>query len=384
MASHGEKVKIFRAHLFFWLGFVLLEMLCPARSYSANPPQSETDIEVFTRQGCPHCAAAKPFLAQLQQERPALRVLIRDVEKDPSALARLRELATQHGGQAVGVPAFYLRGTLLIGYRSANTTGQQILALLDRESSLAGTVYFPFFGQVSVGALGLPVFTLLVGLLDGFNPCAMWVLLFLLSLLVNLRDRRKMFLIGGTFVAVSGMVYFAFMAAWLNVFLLIGLSRMTQLVLGGIASLIGAINLKDFFAFGRGFSLRIPESAKPGLYARVRRILQAENLSGAFATVIVLAVLVNMIELLCTAGLPAMYTQILSLRQLPWWDYYAYLLLYNVAYMFDDSLMLTIAVVTLSHHKLQEKEGRWLKLVSGAVMLSLGIILIVTPGWLTA
>jgi hypothetical protein len=313
--------------------------------------------------------------------------------------------------QALGVPAFYGRGELLIGYLSADTTGARLKALLAspegqiEELALEGacpaeaplpcpqeslestidmeTVDTPFFGRLSVRALGLPAFTLLLGLLDGVNPCAMWVLLFILSLLVNLRDRRKMVLIGGTFVAVSGFVYFAFMAAWLNIFLLVGLSWVTQVVLGGVAMLVGALNIKDFFAFGRGMSLVIPAVAKPGMYARVRRVLQAEHLPGALAGVIVLAVLVNTIELLCTAGLPAVYTRILTLRQLPWWAYYGYLGLYNVAYMFDDSVMLILAVVTLGRRKFQEKEGRWLKLLSGVVMLGLGVALIAQPGWLT-
>jgi hypothetical protein len=181
---------------------------------------------------------------------------------------------------------------------------------------------------------------------------------------------------------VSGFVYFAFMAAWLNIFLLVGLSWATQVVLGSVAMLVGALNIKDCFAFGRGVSLGIPVVAKPGIYARVRRILQAEHLPGALAGVIVLAVLVNTIELLCTAGLPAVYTRILTLRQLPWWAYYGYLGLYNVAYMFDDSVMLILAVVTLGRRKLQEKEGRWLKLLSGVIMLGLGVALIAQPGWL--
>jgi hypothetical protein len=368
------------------------------------------DLEMFGREGCPRCAAAERFLADLQREWPALQIVVHDIGKNPRALARLQELAVLMGVQTLGVPAFYVRGELLIGYLSAATTGARLKALLAspvsqiEEPALEGacpaeapltcaqeslelpadteTVDTPLFGRLSVRALGLPIFTLLLGLLDGLNPCAMWVLLFLLSLLVNLRDRRKMVLIGGTFVAVSGCVYFAFMAAWLNIFLLVGLSWGTQVVLGGVAVLVGALNIKDFFAFGHGISLSIPMVAKPGMYARVRRILQAEHLPGALAGVIVLAVLVNMIELLCTAGLPAVYTRILTLRQLPWWAYYGYLGLYNVAYMLDDSVMLILAVVTLGRRKLQEKEGRWLKLLSGIVMLGLGAVLIARPAWL--
>jgi hypothetical protein len=156
-----------------------------------------------------------------------------------------------------------------------------------------------------------------------------------------------MLLIGGTFVVVSGLIYFAFMAAWLNLFLLVGLSGVTQVLLGGFAVLVGTLNIKDFLAFGRGVSLAIPAVARPGIYAGVRRILQAEHLPAALAGVIVLAMLVNTIELLCTAGLPAVYTRILTLHHLPWWTYYGYLALYNVAYMFDDSPILILAVVTL-------------------------------------
>ena len=140
--------------------------------------------------------------------------------------------------------------------------------------------------------------------------------------------------------------------------------------------------MKDFFALHRGISLSIPETVKPGLYARIRSILQAEHFAGAIAGVVVLAGLVNLVELLCTAGFPALYTQILTLQQMPAWEYYSYLGLYNLAYIFDDSLMVTIAVVTLSRRKLQERAGRWLKLVNGAVMVGLGILLLMKPEWL--
>ncbi len=243
-------------------------------------------------------------------------------------------------------------------------------------------IELPLFGSVRASDMGLPLFTFVVGLIDGFNPCAMWILVFLLSVLVNIKDRRKIILIAGTFVVVSGLAYFAFMAAWLNLFMLIGLARPAQVILGVFALLIGAINIKDFFAFKKGVSLSIPESSKPGLYKRVREIVSAKYLTAALTSVIVLAVIVNMVELLCTAGLPALYTQILTMQELPAWKNYLYLALYIVAYMLDDTLLLTIVVITLSNRKLQEKEGRWLKLISGLVIFALGIVMIFKPEWL--
>lgn len=244
------------------------------------------------------------------------------------------------------------------------------------------SIAIPWLGELRVADVGLPFFTLLVGLVDGFNPCAMWILVFLLSVLVNIPDRRKIIAIAGTFVLVSGLAYFAFMAAWLNLFVLIGIARPVQILLACMALFIGVINVKDFFAFKKGISFSIPESQKPGLVKRVRSIVTAKYLTVAIAGAVSLAVVVNLVELLCTAGLPALYTQILTMHAMPWWKNYLYLALYIVAYMFDDAMLLTVAVVTLSHHKLQENEGRWLKLVSGVVILLLGLVMLFRPDWL--
>jgi glutaredoxin len=244
------------------------------------------------------------------------------------------------------------------------------------------SIKVPLFGDLQVSALGLPAFTFLIGLIDGFNPCAMWVLVFLLSVLVNIEDRRKMIAIAGTFVVISGVAYFAFMAAWLNAFMLIGITRPVQIGLGSVAMFIGIVNIKDFFAFKKGLSFSIPESQKPGIYARVRKIVTAKYLTAAISAAVVLAVVVNIVELLCTAGLPALYSQILIMQELPTWANYCYLGLYNVAYMLDDSILLGIVVITLSRRKLQEREGRWLKLISGVVIVALGAAMIFKPNWL--
>lgn len=315
------------------IGLVVLVFLLPA---GAEGPPSP-DIEMFSREGCPYCEAALVFLEELRRQRPELRIQVHDVQEDAHARARFLALARRERVEHLGVPAFHVRGRLIIGFSGPETTGAELKALLELPpTGLTGgargpdirvveTIDVPVFGRLSVRDLGLLTFTVVLGLLDGFNPCAMWVLLFVLSLLVNLRDRAKMALIGRTFVLVSGVVYFAFMAAWLNLFLLVGISRLTQVLLGLIAAVIGALNVKDFVALGRGPSLAIPRSVRPALYARVRAVVMAEHPAAALGGVIVLAVLVNVVELLCTAGFPAVYTRILTLRELPVWQYYGLL-----------------------------------------------------------
>lgn len=181
---------------------------------------------------------------------------------------------------------------------------------------------------------------------------------------------------------VSGAVYYAFLAAWMNVFLAVGMSEPLRWTLAVIAVAIGTINVKDFFAWGRGPSLSIPAAARPGLVARMRRVLAAEALPASLLAVAILAVLVNFVELLCTAGIPAIYTAVLAQHQLGVAMYYAYLALYIAGYIADDTLMVALAVLALGSGRLTERAGRRLKFVSGVLMLVLGGVLAFRPAWL--
>jgi glutaredoxin len=397
---------LFGALKFFQMAYAGSASEMPATA--GNPSVAAADIEVFVRAGCPHCAEAEQFLAELGTEKPGLRIVIRDIVADASAFERLKTLAESRQENGIRVPAFWVGGQLIVGYSEQASTGNTIRQALARASrqntgladeagsceakddslscdaaSAAAIQPEPeifqvtLFGKhITLEQVGLPMFTLAMGLLDGFNPCSMWVLILMISMLAPMRNRPRMLAVAGTFVVVEGIAYFVFMAAWLNLFLLIGLSRVSELAIAAIAIAAGAINLKDFWAFGAGISLSIPASAKPGIYARIRAILQAENLAGAMIGAVLLAVMVQIVELLCTSGFPALYTRILTLRQLDSLGYYGYLLLYNLAYMFDDVVVLAIGVITLSQQRLQEKEGRRLKLISGLVMVGLGIYLL--------
>ena len=362
-----------------WLA-LLFCLLWPFR-VDAEPSVETQVLWVYVRDGCPHCAAVKQFLPQAAAQRPHLKIVYRSLDKDTKARAELIELSHQAGLWPPGVPTFVMQGRVMAGFGDAETSGPKLLAFIDGAAT-NHKIDVGWFGDISLERLGLPLFTLAMGLLDGFNPCAMWVLLFLLSLLIRLQNRGRMALVAGTFVLVSGAVYYAFMAAWLNVFLIMGMSNPVRWTLAGLAFLIGAVNTKDFFAFKQGLSFSIPESAKPGLYARIRQLLQTKALAASLVSVTVLAILVNFIELLCTAGLPAIYTAVLSQQGLGMLEYYAYLLLYIAGYIADDTLMVTIAVITLGSHKLTEQSGRWLKLLSGLVMLALAAAMLLRPDWL--
>jgi hypothetical protein len=219
--------------------------------------------------------------------------------------------------------------------------------------------------------------------MDAFNPCAFFVLLFLLSLLVHAKSRTRMAIVGGTFVLFSGLVYFVFMAAWLNVFLIAGELRVITVIAGLLALTVAALNIKDFFWFKEGPSLSIPESAKPGLFKRMRGIVATGSLGPMLASTVLLAIVANSYELLCTAGFPMVYTRVLTLAELETWQYYAWLAVYNVIYVIPLLAIVIVFVKTMGARKLSESEGRILKLVSGFMMLGFGLMLLAAPQWLT-
>lgn len=365
-----------------WLLMTFLLLLTMSALPAAEQKRQDADqstLEVFVRDGCPHCAEAKAFLPAFEREHPWVRIVYRHVDSDDAARQALAGYSQSADIWPPGVPSFVYDGRMLVGFDNAERTGPQLAELVGRHGPPQAVVESGLLGTLSVSRLGLPLFTLAMGLLDGFNACAMWVLLFLLSLLVHLHDRRRMALIAGTFVLASGAVYYAFMAAWLNFFLLLGISATLHMVLGGVALAIGAVNVKDFMRPGRGFSLSIPDSAKPGIYARMRAVLTADTLPASLAGIAALAVMVNFIELLCTAGLPAIYTSVLAQQDLGPSAHYAYLGLYTLGYIADDTLMVTIAVAALGSPRISVHTGRWLKLLSGTVMIALGVLLILRP-----
>jgi hypothetical protein len=346
----------------------------------------------FWSETCPHCQQARPFVEAIPRQRPWVVLHALEVSRHRDNAQRFVHMAAELGQPAEAVPTLIWCGRMEVGWQDAATSGARLVEALDEcraggvaaASQADSSVEVPLLGKVDPASLSLPLFTVVIAGLDAFNPCAFFVLLFLLSLLAHQKDRRRMLTVGGIFVLASGAMYFAFMAAWLNVFQYLGALAWITLAAGALAIVVGAINVKDFFAFEQGLTLSIPESAKPDIYRRARAILQAENPAGMLAATAFLAIAANFYELLCTAGFPMVYTRILTLHEPALAARYAWLALYNVIYVVPLALIVLAFVGTLSAHKLTEREGRLLKLMSGAMMLELGLVLALRPEWLNS
>ena len=370
---------------------------------------------------CPHCQASKPFLDEIAGRKQWLEIKRYSVKDNPENARFYFNTAKSLGVEALSVPGFVFCRQVMIGYDSATTTGAELERALDAchaeraahsgaasspesagtgdaspgqgpgaasQSATGGsgpgtTVHLPIFGTVNTQALSLPLLTVVLAGVDAFNPCAFFVLLFLLSLLVHAKSRARMMIVGGTFVLFSGVVYFIFMAAWLNVFLIAGELRAITVIAGLIALTVAALNIKDYFWFKEGPSLSIPDAAKPGLFKRMREVVTTGSMGPMLASTVLLAIVANSYELLCTAGFPMVYTRTLTLAKLESWQYYAWLAAYNAIYVLPLLAIVIVFTRTMGARKLTESEGRILKLVSGFMMLGFGLVLLFAPNLLT-
>ena len=231
------------------------------------------------------------------------------------------------------------------------------------------------FGKINISSLSLPILTIILGGLDSFNPCAFFILIFLLNLLLYARSRRRMLLIGGVFIFFSGLLYAIFMFLLFETFLLnrehVGI---ITIIAGSLALTLGAINIKDFFFFKKGASLSIPEDKKLGIYKKMRNLVKNPQVSAAIIGTMVLAGTVNFYELLCTLGLPLVFTQKLALYDMSAIEYYTYIFFYNVVYVIPLIIIVLIFVFTLGKRKLTEWHGQVMKLVTGIMLASFGIL----------
>lgn len=378
--------------------------------------ENKVDLYLFYSKSCPHCRAERLFLSSIKDDYPELRIHEYEISDRENAIL-LNKMCEAYNTKPLGVPMTFIGDRYIIGFGDRWTTGKEIenaikecikrkcvdpgnkiglnvttttsetkstrVTTIPSHKNVSYVVDVPLIGKVNVSKIGLPIFTIIIAGLDGFNPCALWVLCFLLTLLIYAKSRKKMLLIGSIFVFASGFVYFLFMTAWLNFFLLIGYVNLLRIIIAIMAIAAGIINIKDFFFFKKGLSLTIPEWAKPRLFKKMRALVHESTLPMVIFGTIVLAFTANTFELLCTAGFPAIYTRILTLHSLSKWVYYSYLVLYNVVYVIPLAIVVAIFVVTMGAHRFREKHGRILKLIGGLLMLILGLVLLIKPELLT-
>lgn len=350
-------------------------------------------INFFYLPTCPHCTEQKPIIAELEEELPDIPVRWHDAST-PEGSALFFRMAQEAGldTSRLGVPTIFIGKHAFVGL---HTKEQLLAAVRDcQERCDAGAEHevavqemttdlkefeLPFLGKTDLTAFSLPLLAIVLGLIDGFNPCAMWVLVYLISVLVGVNDKRKLWIIVGSFVAASGILYFLFMTAWINLFLIIGYLKPLTILIGLVALGGGILSLKEYLTTKGDLTCEVGDAASHRkTMKRIDRIVQEPLTWALTLSIIALAFIVNSVEFVCSAAIPAVFTQVLALSDLAPIHHYAYIALYTFAFMLDDLLIFGLAAFAIST-TFGSRYAKYCRLFGGAIMIILGAILVFAP-----
>lgn len=385
----------------------VISLLIPIFSYAQSEPSGDVGLSIyfFWAEGCPHCAKEEIFLDKIKKKyKDQIEIFDYEVSQNPQNVEILQKMGKKFDTDVSGVPFTVVEDKYFVGFDDEDTTGRAIETYIDHllnarsgviqeennneiqtevaSTTMVESVKIPFFGSINLKSFSLPVITIILGILDGFNPCAMWALLFLISLLLGMEDKKRMWILGSAFIIASATVYFLFMAAWLNLILFLGFVIWIRILIGLVALFSGGYNIREFFKNKEGACKVSGTENKKKIFEKLKQVTYKNKFWLALGGIILLACAVNLVELICSAGLPAVYSQILALNNLSTWQYYSYILLYIFFFMIDDLFVFFVAMITLQMTGVSGKYSRWSSLVGGILMLLIGLLLIFKHEWL--
>ena len=370
-------------------------------------------LYLFYGDGCPHCAQEKIFLDSIKDSYDNLDIVMYEVWKNPENQKFLEQVKTELGIQRSGVPVTIIGDTYMVGWSEA-LEGRITRAIrfynqneyvdvieqirngsfvkteeyeteFDKEeekSDDSATVKVPIIGNVNLKNVSLTTAGVILGLIDGFNPCAMWVLLFLISMLIGMKNKKRMWIIGLTFLGSSALVYMLIMLSWLNIVVSVATSIWVRNLIACIAIIGGIVNLVNFFKHQDSGCSVVDEKKRKSVFSRIKKFTQEKSLILALIGAVALAFSVNIIELACSAGLPLVYTQLLAINNITGFGAFLYVLLYIIFCLLDDLIIFFIAMKTMEVTGFSTKYSKYSHLVGGLLMVLIGILLIFKPEWL--
>lgn len=374
------------------------------------------NIYLFHSYTCKHCKEEIKLLDELEKEYDNIKVYKYEVNENGNG-ELLKNISEIMGSKVTGTPYTIIGNKVFSGYDYENSKGRFKGAIeyyskygyedkvgeyissiplpsyevkdtdpdVDEYISnyISYKVKLPLIGEVKLKNLTLPLITVVIGLADGFNPCAMWVLLFLISMLIGMKDKKRMWILGSTFLLISALIYLIFMMSWLNLANLL-ISVVWVRVIVAIVSLVGGIiNLRGYIKHRKVSGCDVVDDKKRNkIITRIKKFTTEKNFWLAILGVIVLAISVNVVELACSAGLPVMFIEILSLNNLTAIEEIIYIVLYMLFFLLDDFVVFVIAMTTLSLTGVSSKYGNLSKLIGGILMLLIGLLLMFKPEWI--
>lgn len=370
------------------------------------------EVYVFYSSSCPHCKDAKAFLKEYESETKKIHINYYEVVHNKENALVLEKVQDYLDEYSMSVPYIVIGTEVFIGYSDSikddmintityyneseyvDVVGKIIDGSIDKntvsnykneyKNNSGEEVKVPILGHVNVKNVSIPLIAVVIGLVDGFNPCAMWVLIFLISMLINLKDHKKMWILGSAFILTSALVYALIMTAWLNIIGSYASVRWIQITISVVA-LIGAfLNFRSYYIERKkdnGCQI-VSEGKRKKVISRIKKFTTEKSFILALIGVILLAISVNVVELACSAGLPVLFTNILALNNITGFKAFIYITIYILFFLLDDLIIFNIAAITFKKTGITTKYTKVSHLIGAIIMLVIGVLLIIKPEWI--
>ncbi len=374
------------------------------------PADEVVNLYFFRGEGCSHCAEEEPFLQKLIDEVYQNRLIVHEYEvwynEENAKLAE--QFAKAYGEEMSGVPMTFIGTHFITGFNESHQqefieyieeelaagpvnpkkiadgelTVDQVLESREQKKNepQRSVINVPLVGEVDLQNKSLLVTTIIIGLVDGVNPCSLWVLTMLLAMVIHTDSRKKTLIIGFVYLTITAGIYALFILGVFSLLSYVRFMKWIRIVVACITLVLGIINLKDYFFFKQGVSLTIDDDKKPGIYKKMRNVLKnTDNTWAMIGATIVLAAGVSLVEFSCTAAFPVIWSNILAAHGVSKLEFALHLLLYMLLYQLDEIIIFLAVVVTMKSKKMEEKHGQILKLFSGCLMVVLSAVMIISP-----
>ena len=367
------------------------------------------NVYLFYGSGCPHCKELEEYLEGYLKENDFIEMHRYEVWDNQENAQKLAEIAEIFGTKKVGIPYLIIGNTVIMGYDSEYTPERiknavkyySNVSYVDKAGIYLGVVeeqpeetednelketdiVIPILGKKNIKEVSIFLASVVIGLVDGFNPCAMWILIFLISMLLGISDKKRRYALGISFLVASGLVYFLFLVSWLSLATFLNKIIYIRVGIACIAIIFGFVSVLKFVSgLKKDDGCEVVDTKnRKRIITAIKKIVKEKSFVLALLGIILLAFSVNIIELLCSLGLPVMFSEILTINNLSTASKIMYSLIYIFFFLIDDIIVFIIAMKTLEIKAVSNKFGKYSHLIGGIIMIIIGILMVYKPEWL--
>ena len=345
--------------------------------------KDKINLYLFYSESCPHCHAEMEYLEDLEKYDNVLNIYTYEVTKNKDNSKMMNAVKTLFNVNQPYVPFTVIGEEYIVGFNDETKTNiENVIDNYLNEEKVEKTFNIPIIGEVKAKNASISLVAVILGFIDGFNPCAMWILLLLINMTITMKDRKKIFLIGLTFILTGGIIYFLSM---LGIGFILDVAMIAQIrnIIAVVAIVLGVYNLYTFIKTRKDTGCHVVDKNKrKGIMKRINEIMSKKSIILMLLGTIILAVSVNLVELACSLGFPTIFLELLSINEITGLSKILYLILYILFYLIDDLVIFFIAVITLKSKGISTKYNKFVNLIGGVLMIVMGLLLIFKPEWI--